>query len=448
MPDSRQLSKNREAAYGEERPHIVPLGFISPFQIIRDPADANVDTITLYESDGSITDITASMLSTGFDVLDFTTYKIWVYPGIIKLPISGLEEGVTGMTITDGLGEVLWREDFCWMDEGSMTGFVKVEWFHQRRLPLPFGHIEFDPPFKFWHWFRTELGRPSYQYERAVDERNGVQYVNKIVSWKQQLFVTRGDENFVDALSVLPHMDCVNVFFLGDEINVFHILVTPEWEDRGDEAAIEVEIRSNQVIVTNGDALAAKDYSVVGDCISVDFVALSNILENSVEYDGGYYINSMGDVVLLGLGDLILIESDSDGLFRLYEHKGGLYTQIILAVGNVVYDSDNNEYYVQNATYEVSLPRITTLDVSPDKATGFAFSSSIVEIWGKNGAVEAFLEVGTDVDFAAGIVFDGTGYVNFQARVSTFRCSDFSRSEWTGLGGIGVMEIENDFIVD
>ncbi len=455
LKDTRQLSHNREAAYGERRPHIVPLGYIPPFQIVRELTDPNPSIIRLYRRQtGASEVITSDMTSTGFQVVTFPDYKIWVYPGTVPLLLSAFFEGVYYMTITDGGGNVLTREDFCWMHQAGMTGFVKMEWFHQRNMMLPFGHINFVAPFKYWHWFQTELGKPSYPVERDVDARNGVEYVNTIVSWKDQRFVTRGDENFMDALSLVQHMDTVNVFFLGDEINAFRVIVTPDWQTRGDEAEIEVEIRSDQIVVTNGDALDDFDYEA--ECLAAAFVALTLMNHGSAEYNGGFFINQSGQHVSLIGGQLVLI--NNGGVIDLYTYNGagGDYTMMVLAANQIVYESDTSTYYRNHVTLHLVTPVITTINTTIPTAyviTGIGLPGTFVEVYGRvNSAslTETLLAVGTNTEFESGITFNPAGNTGFRVKCSTVNCQHFQVTPWKNviLGvGIGVGVIEGTFIV-
>lgn len=454
VTDERQLSKNREAAFGEVRPHIVPLGYIPPFQIVRTPTQSNMSSIDLTRlSDGTVFSIASEMVLTGFVVNDMVTYKIWIYPGTAPIGIT-LEEGTYSMTITDTAGDVLYREDFCWMQESAMIGFVKMEWFHQRPILLSFGSIEFVAPFKFWHWFRTELGKPSYQYQREVDERNGFEFVIKAISWKEQRFVTLGDENFVDALSFIPHMDCVFVYFLGDTIDTDKVLVTPEWEERGDLAGIEVEIRSDQVVATFGDALAAKDYELLPDeCIPIGFTAEATIFEGGAGWTGGFYRPAGGGAnVNLVVGQYVILIQTVGQRHQLNVYGGpGIFLPMALADDVIVYEQNEGDYLVQDPSYYLLPPTITNIVVTPGAhiLTGIGFPGATHEIYGKNGMVESLLAVGTNAELAAGITFDEGLNTSFQIRVSTWQCSDIAESVWVDpdCPGIGVGIIETDFKV-
>lgn len=458
--DTRQLSHNREAAYGERRPHIVPLGYIPPFQIVRRLTDSNLNTIRLYRREtNTFETITVDMYSTGFQVLTFPTYKIWSYPGTVPLPLSVFNEGVYYMTITDGSGNVLTREDFCWKHQAGMSGFVKMEWFHQRNVTLPFGHINFVAPFKFWHWFDTELGKPNYPVERDVDSRKGVEYVNSIVSWKEQRFVTRGDENFMDALSLVQHMDTVVVTFLGDEINTFRVIVTPDWQERGDEALIEIEIRSDQVVVTNGDALTNFDYEA--ECLAVAATAVTTIVEGSTNWLGGYYVAQNGGGGLFEAGDYIL--ATNVGVTDLYEFVSpGNYTLISLANNEIVYDADFGNYLPMKPTTHFTKPAITDIDnpLVPSTPTtkvvsGSGLPNTLVEIWGKENSLsitETLLAVGLNGDFeGAGLTVDLLNNTVIRAKFSTVNCQMFQVTSWKNINlgeGIGIGIVESTFIVE
>lgn len=449
--DTRQLSHNREAAYGERRPHIVPLGYIPPFQIVRRLTDSNLNTIRLYRREtNTFETITVDMYSTGFQVLTFSGYKIWSYPGTVPLPLSGFNEGVYYMTITDGSGNVLTREDFCWKHQAGMSGFVKMEWFHQRNVTLPFGHINFVAPFKFWHWFDTELGKPTYPVERDVDTRKGVEYVNSIVSWKEQRFVTRGDENFMDALSLVQHMDTVVVTFLGDEINTFRVIVTPDWQERGDEALIEIEIRSDQIVVTDGDAIDDFTYDVEqSQCLSTEIVAVALINEASFNYTNGNYTNASGATVPFTVGQYLLIKEFSiESYIDFYAYiSPGNYLLISLANNLIVYEATTGTYYVKNSSLHVTKPVITDIDNSSPTAyvvTGVGLPGTFIEIFGRvdsSSVDEVLLAVGTNTEFGAGITFDPLGNKSFRVKCSTSKCQHFAISTWkTNLSGGGIGE--------
>lgn len=460
VTDERQLSFNRTAAYGSRHPHPVPLGFISPFQIVRTSDESNVAVIKLHKrSDGTVIDITADMFSTGLEIKDFATYKLWTYPGTIAISTAGIEEGVWFMTLEDGSGNTLFREDWGWRNIAELEGMVKVEWFHQRDFKLPFGHIDFVAPFKYWHYFDTELGKPDYPVERDVEERLGFEYLNYIVSWIEQRFVTAGDKNFMDAMSFVQQMDCVNVYFLGDKINAFRVIVTPEWEERGDLAAIEFEIRSDQVTTVFGDALGEKEYTV--QCVDVAFSAKAQIDLASAEWVNGYYINQAGEQVNFSIGNRVLVRDLGDFFYRLFTYIGPAnYQQITFADEAIVFNENSGEYLINTSAYQVTKPRITNIQTSildPDKLNiqAFGFPNTILEVWGENGGIEELLE---SVTLAANKQiskdFDPKLNTRFQVRVHSWKCpQSFAFSDWYALDsngnqtGIGIMVVENSFTI-
>lgn len=449
VDDIRELPNRRRSAYGEIMPSIVPLGVVPPFQVVREDTLPGLVSITLHRvSDGASWDITALMQSTGFIERTYSGYVIWEYPATVALPMETVE-GRHYLTIRDGADNFLYREIFSWRLEAALSGFVKLEWFNLQPLPLPFGQVVFNAPFKFWHYFQTELGKPSYEVERVVEPRDGYEFRVKVTSWKEHRFVTIGDEFLTDALSFLPHMDCINCYFLGNVFPVNRIVVSPQWIEGRHLARVEIELRSNTIVTTDGEATEPKDYSVpAGGCLNVSFTAVAVLEEGGAEYVGKYYVLN-GQNVALQAGDYVLVKSSTDGKNRLHVFGGTSYSvELVPAAREACYSVRENEYFFYTAFYKFSKPVISNLNASPWSIEGFSFENSLVEVWGKNLAgEEELLAIGTNTEFESGIEFEGGDNVGFQVRATTYLCNDFARSDWRGISGIGVMVVGSTFIV-
>lgn len=472
MPNAKWLNHRREFAYGQICPLVAPVGRIHPFQFSRALGETGILNLTLVRrSDGTEYSIQTEMLLTGLVGETVATvgneigYEHVLYPGSAALPIAGFSEGLYYLRFEDDMGDFFLSEYFSWVENLEVRrDYVKVEWWHQEDVAFSGGRIKYTFPYKNWVWLQSDIGKPGYQVTERVENRDGIDFPLQTISYKVHKFNFTSTEYLLDSMYLIRGHDHVEVTHMarvigaGDFDKIFSFLLTEEWLEQGDIASVDVEFRSNRVVIVNGRDYTDLDYDE-GECgcFVANYDAVAWIDDGSAEYAGGYWTDEFGANHSFDSGDYAVVVVGGFDVLRQWNGTSFVATGIG-ARQNVctVHDSRNpfvrgSEYFYRSTAGAplIQIPVVLTESnvESIYTITGDTFDNSLIEIWLSTDSDDILQGTYTDDDFETGITFDASGSNAYMVRARTYICPNIGEAEWVGFEGIGWWELENDFEV-
>lgn len=228
--------------YGRVYPLFTPAGFILPFQILL-PYRANptMSACVLYDANtGSVIDssVAAKLNNTGFLFKQFSTlgYTVGVYPGSLPA-FTTLPNGRYYMRITIN-GVYYYSEIFTVVND--IQPYLKITWWDLDDFTMDAGTIVYtNPAFKNVLYLQSDLAKPEYPFEEEGETRDGYFFPTKQISEKRYRFNFLASEYLLDVMRFIRMADFAEIEYHGQTYSLDTFLITPEWEDNGDVAAVE-----------------------------------------------------------------------------------------------------------------------------------------------------------------------------------------------------------------
>ena len=454
--DSLQLQHhNKWYAYGNYYCMPTPAGFLVPFQFRRPATGAAVTALEVINvATAAATDILATAQASGLEVALYTSdgYDLIIYPS--TLSVGSFPVGRHYLRMVEG-GNTWYSEVFNFVD--TTAGLVKVEWWHDGDFCYPSGRVRYNFPYKGRAYFKTDIGKPEYTFEQTVSERNGKNFKLKQISAKQYKFVFLAPEYIADAFRQVPLHDFVEItnhndgrVYEVDEIN----MGSPDWQDRGDLAAITVDFQTDTVIVKSGSGVTTLDYvALPGQCITPDYNTVAGITDGSKQYIAKYYTSETSGLnVNFEEGDYILISSFAPDLVLLYRYISGSYVLQAPNDGDTVYDANSGRYYFYDSVAgSFVVPYI--IDISGGILTGKTIASTMAAIYSYDGTTHTLLTTVTAAQITAGVAISvpmDSDFIYFIVQTPACPLIVTSSPYWiitVGLIGVGYDVVETDLIV-
>ena len=464
------LIHNRAYSYGQILPLVEEVGVVPPFQFSRALTETGFQNPTLIRySDGTEYSAQIPMLLTGLTGETVATvgneigYILIVYPGSAALPITGLTEGVYSLRFEADNANLFYSEYFSWVQGlHYRNDFVKVEWWHNEDVTFSGGKIQYTFPYKNRVWLQSDIGKPDYPVIEKVVNRDGVDFALQTISYKLHKFQFLATEHMLDSMYLIRAHDSKVVTHMGKIIGegdfdkIYSFLLTPEWQEQGDIAVVDVEFRTNKVVIVNGRDYETLTYEVAEcGCFVSNYDATAWITEGSAEYLGGYWTDEFGANHSFDPGNYVIV----DGLFNTLEQwNGATFISVgILARETVciVHDSRNpyareSNYFFRLSGIGLSLSQVPVVlsETAVDSVytiSGDTFENTLIEIWLRTDTEDILQGTYTDDDFETGITFDASGSNAYQVIARTAACPNIGEADWVGFEGIGWWEIENTF---
>ena len=444
----KDLHANKWYTYGERFSIAAPEYKLPPFQIIADDAtngDASTFTVTLINNaTGATTDITSEIVTAGLEVIDKTTYRVIRFAANAPLP-SLSEKGSYRLTIETNV-ETWYSEDFsvCNVDE-----IIEIQWGHGENMTISDGEILFSEGWQGRLYFRETIGTPEYPFEEVISNRDGKEYVKKIVSYKMHKFRLIVPEHVIDVLRMVRMADFVTITYKGLEypVDMFRF-DDPDWQKNGDVAGVVCSFTYDTVAVTIGKS--SNSSVLVVDCYTVEYEAVAVIVENDSEYNAEGYTNAGGQFVSFQAGDYVIIKNASVDVWNLYEYTGpGTYSLVSVVGGEVVKANREGTYWVNNGVATgIVTTSVDTINVNT--VTGYVLPDSILSLYlvlNNGHEILAGQESATDFN-ADGIDFDFEcidGIVGVRAEVSTPLCEEVYTSSEIEVGPLDLIVIQGAY---
>ena len=458
LPFYDSLSKQQAAkwyAYGQAYEFPVPAGFILPFQIIAGRTGNAITSASIVKvSDGTSTDILSQLQSTGIERVQPTgeDFDLIIYPGTIAITYD--QVGYHYLVLSDGVDT--WYSDyFC--SVGSTADLIRISYWHlQEEFCVPGGFVRYQAPYKSTLYLCTDIGKPSYEYNEEVAERDGRSLKLKQTSFKRYRFNAILPEYLTDAMRLISLHDEVEIYNYRDHrtysVDEFD-MNDPAWEQFGDLADVTFEFTTDTVVINSGTPVGTTAYVAdPGSCIPVTYEAVAQLTLNDKNYSNNVYLDSTGIIRTLQTDDYIVVLDGSLDLI-LQQFNGTGYDNVTLTDGDIVYNVADDEYLIADSGALLA-PRILTYNDITDTITARALPGVLTKLYAVTDSGDTLLGTHTQAELAAGVVYElpaGTDYLYIEAQSAN--CGAFAKSSLFRIGGtpaeegIGFWVIETDFVV-
>ena len=228
--------------YGRVYPLFTPAGFLLPFQILLDyRATPSMSACVLYDANtNAVVDssVATKLNNTGFAFKQFSAlgYTVAVYPGLLPA-FTSLANGRYYLRITIN-GVYYYSEIFTVVND--IQPYLKITWWDNDDFTMDAGTIVYKTPaFKNVLYLQSDLAKPEYPFEEEGETRDGYFFPTKQISEKRYRFNFLASEYLLDVMRFIRMADFAEIEYHGQRYSLDTFLITPEWEDNGDVAAVE-----------------------------------------------------------------------------------------------------------------------------------------------------------------------------------------------------------------
>jgi hypothetical protein len=193
-------------------------------------------------------------------------YDVLLFPAIFPLSsyttIGGQHEAFTQLdgqyyleVVTSG-NPTLYSEVFTVVQ--NMQPYLKIEWYNDEDLIFDGGRFVFNNPrFHNYLYFAAEVGKPEYTFEEEGEQRDGYFFPEKQLSEKRYKCTILAPEYLCDVMRLIRMCDHVRVTDkYGRVYDCDQFLITPEWQDQGNLASVEIEFETDTVVKKIGKGYA------------------------------------------------------------------------------------------------------------------------------------------------------------------------------------------------
>lgn len=229
-------------AYGRVYPLYTPAMFMLPFQILRTHrAGTTITSFRVYTKTGVLVgDFTQSINEAGITIKPFASlgYDVIVFGG--QTPVfTQFANGQYYATISDGT-QTWYSEIFTVVND--IQPYLKITWWDLDDFTMDAGTIVYtNPAFKNVLYLQSDLAKPEYPFEEEGETRDGYFFPIKQISEKRYHFSFLAPEYLLDVMRFIRMADYANIEYHGQTYSLDTFLITPEWEDDGDVAAVKAE---------------------------------------------------------------------------------------------------------------------------------------------------------------------------------------------------------------
>lgn len=236
--------------YGRVYPLFTPAGFLFPWQLITQHSNMTVQSIRpvfLYDARtgqvvGDYTDAIRQMITKKeFAALG---YDVWIFAG--QLPVfTSIDNGQYYLTMVIG-STPYYSEVFTVVND--ITPYLKIEWWDVADFTMDAGTIVYtNPAFKNVLYLQADIAKPEYTFDEEGENRDGYFFPTKQISEKKYRFAFFASEYLLDVMRFIRMADYAEITNNGQRYSLDTFLITPEWEDNGDVAAVEAEFNTATV---------------------------------------------------------------------------------------------------------------------------------------------------------------------------------------------------------
>ena len=228
--------------YNRVYPLYCPAGFLLPFQIIvpHNPSwtISNLRPVQIIDANTnqSVADIT-DVVRTMIYKKEFTAlgYDVWVFPGQLPV-INALPNGRYYLMMV--WAYAIYSEIFTVVND--IQPYLTIRWWDVEDFTMDAGTIVYtNPAFKNVLYLKADIAKPEYPFEEEGETRDGYFFPTKQISEKRYRFSFLASEYLLDVMRFIRMADFAEIEYHGQTYSLDTFLITPEWEDNGDVAAVD-----------------------------------------------------------------------------------------------------------------------------------------------------------------------------------------------------------------
>ncbi len=120
--------------------------------------------------------------------------------------------------------------------------YLKIRWWDVEDFTMDAGTIVYtNPAFKNVLYLKADIAKPEYPFEEEGETRDGYFFPTKQISEKRYRFSFLASEYLLDVMRFIRMADFAEIEYHGQTYSLDTFLITPEWEDNGDVAAVDAE---------------------------------------------------------------------------------------------------------------------------------------------------------------------------------------------------------------
>ena len=226
--------------YNRVYPLFTPAMYMLPFQILRTHrSGTTISSFRVYTKTGVLVgNYTQAIRDAGITIKPFTSlgYDVIVFVG--QTPVfTQFANGQYYATISDGT-QTWYSEIFTVVND--IQPYLKITWWDLDDFTMDAGTIVYtNPAFKNVLYLQSDLAKPEYPFEEEGETRDGYFFPTKQVSEKRYRFNFLASEYLLDVMRFIRMADFAEIEYHGQRFSLDTFLITPEWEDNGDVAAVE-----------------------------------------------------------------------------------------------------------------------------------------------------------------------------------------------------------------
>jgi len=230
--------------YNQVYPLFTPAGFILPFQmlvpIISGQPTVSIGNIFLHDANtnASLENCRTKLINTGLTSKRFASlgYDVLVYPGTLPA-FTRLDNGRYYLeAVINSVS--YYSEVFTVVND--IQPYLKITWWDTNDFTMDAGTIVYkSPSFKNVLYLPSDLAKPEYAFEEEGENRDGYFFPIKQISEKRYHFTFLASEYLLDVMRFIRLADFAEIEYHGQRYSLDTFLITPEWEDNGDVAAVE-----------------------------------------------------------------------------------------------------------------------------------------------------------------------------------------------------------------
>lgn len=231
-------------AYGRVYPLFTPAGFILPFQIqLPITEERQIISWKIYDKTGNEVANLKSMQNLIIQKIINNQYSVLVFNGLTPI-VAQMQNGqyysyLEVDTDSQGFFE-LYSEIFTVVND--IEPYTKIVWWDNEDFVMDAGTIVYKKPaFKNVLYLQSDLAKPEYPFEEEGETRDGYFFPIKQISEKRYHFSFLASEYLLDVMRFIRMADYANIEYHGQTYSLDTFLITPEWEDNGDIAAVKAE---------------------------------------------------------------------------------------------------------------------------------------------------------------------------------------------------------------
>ena len=245
-----EQNHRKSYAYGEIYPLFSQAGMLLPFQIQRAHRNNAISKVRLYRKDGTLVGtLTQAMAEAGLQIVPFSAYgyDIILFPAVFPISQVNWMDGQYYLTVRDGV-QTWYSEIFTVVQ--NISSYLKIEWYNDDDLVFDGGRFVFNnPQFHNFLYFATEVGKPEYTFEEEGESRDGFFFPEMQLSEKRYKCTILAPEYLCDVMRLIRMCDHVRVTDkYGRVYDCDQFLITPEWQEQGDVASVEIEFETDTVV--------------------------------------------------------------------------------------------------------------------------------------------------------------------------------------------------------